>query len=312
MKKNLTKSAYTLVEVLVTIIVLGFVIFLTYPTLKLDEVRLTALYYNAYHNISIASYNTYVEYLNNAPADAGRDMPLDPVSLCKGVANYLNTVDVRCEAAGFESTLKNGDIADTFDPKDNDHAVLASNGTRYWFSEPQKINFKLDDGADSIQNLALVFVDINGKMGPNSPKTEYLGTCNESAFWNCKVKKYPDIVAFVVTPDGMVYPIGRPEIDNKYLLTMVIYPLAKSEDSTTFSRPMSYYEAKVRAWNNKSSQSESHSYPYGSVIFEGKSSPFKITAYPQPNIDFDPPVKLDKEAGCTEGNSKCEVEFLEQ
>ena len=107
-------------------------------------------------------------------------------------------------------------------------------------------------------------------MGPNSPTARGNGMA--------------DIVAFIVTEDYDVIPIGRPEVDTRYFVTTVEYSATTGLDNedVNSSMTMSYLEAKRHAWGEPNKQ-----------FYVSANEPMSMNYYDGVNITAASPFWLD-------------------
>ena len=169
--------------------------------------------------------------------DIGGSIPLNRTNNDFSVANCsADTISINQSAEALEADLR-------------EHAphFIASNGTRFWIGHTIRQNTFSTLKANRSEQIAsgdssfvlkyyVVLVDLNGDMRPNRVRI----TDRDAG----------DIVAFILTENNEVIPLGRPEYDRRYLSARVVYNVNfdQSQTEASTSNTMTYYEAKRRAW----------------------------------------------------------------
>lgn len=227
------KKAFTLAEVMICLIIIGVVSTLTLVTAKPFDKYNAYLYQKAYSALNLAAYNVKIG-LPNGQTFAGN--VLDTAShLCQNLTYWINTTDAYCTSLPVPIIIPT--TAVDADMHDKSIQFISTNGMYFYFTDVRTAS-----GTDSLGNPysvsgRVIFVDLNGDKMPNT------------AVW--RSGSMVDRVAFVITSSGDVIPIGYPEIDTRYITAKYLYA-----DGKTFSKPMSYYEAKNRAWGNTTYSAE--------------------------------------------------------
>jgi|GEM_PF-5429878 len=267
------KSAFTLAETLLVLLMIGILAVFSILTLRRGDDEFGPLYYRAYEALKVANYNVYVdlypEYKRDYPVKVSAKtdeyskskawLEANPGGICQRLLEYINISEgqVNCDAQLIDP---NGDDSQ-FDGKIGPGGHLAfkgSNSQRFYFGKGDNggiIKTKLT-ASNETSEWFIIYVDLNGERGPNSTSV-----INGRA---------PDIVAFALLNQGQIAPIGLPRLERKYLTAKVAYPdtyctdvLAakygcdpKAEDEEgnkykiekRFSNTITYYEAVKRAW----------------------------------------------------------------
>ncbi len=229
-KKN---KAFTLAEILIVFTIIGIVSSIILMTTKRLATSDKYAYQRAYDSVWTAAYNAQAE--PGAPA-------LDtPRRLCEGLAKYINSQNATNKYAdagygtddGFCNNIAaaNRPTKTTDEFKDLTPDFIANNGMRFYISNtitqnPQITDF---DGTPVPISFHLVYVDIDGERGQNRVTAG-------------------DVVAFAVTPDAYVMPLGAPAYDKKIFPVKVIYPETKTHPNERLSAAVSYYDAIHKAW----------------------------------------------------------------
>ncbi len=271
------KQAMTLAELLLVFVIMGIIATMTLVTLKPNEKSLKYIYYRMYNSIQTAFYNTSInmpEYIRNNP-DMDMAFPTKAELFCKLLLEYINT------EAGTNASCSNEKTVNVDNPDFSDDNVqfVASNGAKVWIGHSANKNkgeFSEYKGTDSTNTefslrYYWVFVDLNGKMAPNSPEP--------------KGKNMADIVAFIVTEDYTVIPIGKPEVDPRYFIARVVYAAESSgtdDSDLVTSTGMSYLAAKRHAWGEA-----------GKNFYVSANEPMTINFYDGENITNRSPFWLD-------------------
>lgn len=244
MKNRLRTMAFSLPEIIIVMLIVAIAALLFITTLRpnSDKLVLKKLYYNAYRTLSTATYNIQadVEDYNNKlveEADAAgsgepaenelRSFPSTQAELCeKLISNEEGYINISGVAACSKVVQANSEqqFKDKTGAELKEMATFtASNGMYYFMSE-------MDADGNSI-----IWVDLTGDRAPNT------------AIW--KKEAPADIVPFMIANNGIVVPLGYPTYDIRYLTARITN---SDPDVTRDSQIMSFYGAKVGAFNNKS------------------------------------------------------------
>ncbi|MBE7703252.1 MAG: type II secretion system protein [Cyanobacteria bacterium SIG28] len=249
------KPAFTLVELMIAMAIVGIILVFGMVTMKPKDDGLKYLYSNAYRSLSIAYYNGLINTDFNPftfDADSYTETN-DPgtEALCQLLTSYINSnnnnvgsgdYDTGCSDSKFitgnalDSEFNNINNAADFVDKVQ---FIANNGMKFYLSKKLEVSFERpqvigEDEKDIITYpYYLVFVDVNGDTLPNS--ILYHGT------------QKPDIFAFAVFNTGYVIPLGIPEYDRTIMTASIAY-----FDNEFLLRyhpvPVAYFQAKGMAW----------------------------------------------------------------
>lgn len=228
-KKN---NGFTLAEILIVFTIIGIISSLILMTTKRLATSDKYAYQRAYDSTWTAAYN--------AQAEPGAPALNTPRRLCEGLAKYINSQNATNPYAGTGYGTDEGfcnNIADANRPTaaTDEFGTLtpdfiANNGMKFYISRYINAAPVNDyDGTPVQVSYHIVFVDIDGERGRNSVSSG-------------------DIVAFAVTPDAYVMPLGAPAYDKNIFPVKVIYPENKTHPNERLSGPVSYYDAIHKAW----------------------------------------------------------------
>ncbi len=274
------KKAFTLGEALLVFIIIGIIAAIGMSTVKPWQKSYKYSYSRMYNALSLAVYNHMINSTEEESFPDTADM------FCLALLDWINTSNNATACEGSNVGLN----PTTFD--DDKVRFTASNGTKIWIgSNPDDSPFVLSQHIDATTidtvRYYMVFVDINGDRGPNTPE------------W--KKTQMADIVAFAVTDKFKVIPLGYPEVDGRYLTAHVVYPALETTysdnmatdsftgDEEIVSDPMSYYEAKIKAYGNSVIAGNIETYDFRS-IFGANNSYFKVDNY---NDYYETPPQFD-------------------
>lgn len=291
------KKAMTLAEVLFVFIIIGIIAAIAIVTVKPWDKACKYAYSRMYHSLKLAFYNSMLTQ---------PEFPTTSTKFCELLVDYINTSTNGANCSRARDLTNNPRIF----PEDKIQ-IQATNSSKIWIGanngQPFVHTETESSGAVSKTKYYLVYVDLNGNKGPNSPKWEE--------------NKLSDIVAFAVTDGLTVLPLGHPEVDNRYLNAHVVYPQTEEDQPDgNLSDDMTYYEAKKYAWGNNVDSSDSMSLNLQNDL--PNDSYFKLTTtgsvnspyYPKYDSysDFFPvPIAPDAGHGCREVSSPCYVDIFE-
>ena len=275
-RKNI---AMTLAELLMVFAIMGVVASMTLYTARPGEKGLKYLYARIYDTIGTAFYNSsmalpkYLAIQNGTSAEGmDQNFPTTSENFCKMLLEYIN---FKAYSNGSDPNNVGGAIpekqetnnfsvancrADTISINQSsaelDQALnstyphfIASNGTKFWIGHTlEKNKFSTFRGyqtgvADANETFNMryyvVFADLNGDARPNTTSVSD--------------RRAGDIVAFIVTENHEVIPLGRAELDRRYLSARVVYNVTMDANSTeaSTSSSMPYYQAKRIAWGTE-------------------------------------------------------------
>lgn len=243
------KKAFSMIEMLIIIVLIGFIVIAELMILNNKINEYGQPYYTAYNALKKAAYNVLADIY--CPGDscpdktltAPRAFPTNSQDLCLRLAEFINTAQLNCTLGG--------DVKDINDMADNLNAatpprMIATNSFRFYFSGMKTVN-DIHDVYGNLydMNYFVVWVDLNGEKEPNRL------TCNES-------KLYPDIVPFAITTRGEVIPMGFPVYNTLYLTAKIKFPTEietveengeiKETVNNKSSASLSFFEAIYGAW----------------------------------------------------------------
>lgn len=260
---------------------------------------------NAYYNAS-TNLPQYIANHDSDPNNADtrylhREFPTSGQVLCKMLLEYINDTTGGVDANGNTAACPHGpdnpllnvndavylgsDVeksAEKLDAALNARVpdFVSSNGVKFWIANagttteggktyqystlsiPRK---NLNDTGTSLVAATgnipvryyIIIADLNGKMRPNTTYSFH--------------SQLADRVAFVLTDNADVVPLGRPEIDKRYLSAKVAYSTAQGaeEADVDTSVGMTFYEAKRQAWgiSNFGSNTNTGSYPHPDEVY---------------------------------------------
>ena len=249
MKKHNRKAAFSLPELLIFLAIVGVITVMMLTIIKPSEKALKYQYYNAYNTLNTAAYNIRQDVIdvNNALlensglsyTDEDKKFPDTAQTFCTRFAvdpdnpnhkyGYINTTEYNCNNFSALSSFSENSFTDSA------MAFRASNSMKYYISGPKTSSFKDDlDGGNVSIKYFIVWVDLNGDRRPNTPKW----TKNRPA----------DIVPFVVTDTGKVFPVGQPAVDRRY---MQAYVDIDSTESSEYTASTTFYQAQQEAFGGK-------------------------------------------------------------
>ena len=287
------RRGMTLAEVLMVFIIIGIVATYTVCSARPWEKSYKYAYSRIYNALQSAIYNDSIDNLG---------FPSTTEAFCQGLIKYINTVDTAVEQCVVENNVKEGPRLETQDEADDvftpRKSIVLSNGMKIWIGGNDSngpFTYSANDGSGSFQYY-LVYVDLNGDTGPNSPIYTK--------------KKIADIVPFAVTDKYTIIPLGYPQIDTRYLQAQLVIPAQDEDEEDNISDPMPFYLATVKAFGtvhdgDKSVKTSSEpltivektytNYSQDDCIFFSRLSPFCVK-----EADTDPLniLNIDMEEAC--------------
>ena len=246
MFRNLKKyMGFTLAEILIVFSIIGIVSAITLMTTKRMATSDKYAYERVFDTLRTAAYNAFSE------ADSHWVDPttktVTPKTICTGLAKYINSQSATKTANASDKFTGNPDAgycntnistrATTLTDNFNDITpdFIANNGMRFYITgglKQTKVRDDITKTSNSDVEFHIIYVDIDGTDGQNS-----IGA--------------GDVVAFAVTDNADVIPLGLPAYDKHYLSVRVIYPDSaedEGKDVENLSEAMSYYDAIHTAW----------------------------------------------------------------
>lgn len=253
---NKKRTGFTLPEILMTLVIAGFLAVLTVQAINVNRTAYTSLTYYAFNNLKSAVGELIIpetqgENVNEATgvgdytemcltvkdaAEKGETpncafefeerIIRDDINLCEGMSDIMNTQgNVSCtnRASISLANLDNNPLPST-DLGNPDFRT--TNGQKYYFwgrtaGEPNNGKY----------GYRIVAIDVNGDGAPNSPEAE--GSLP------------PDIIAFAVLDSGEILPVGIAA--NNCKLINGVCDINKNTEGKTYN----YLTSKINAFRFK-------------------------------------------------------------
>lgn len=237
-------TAFTLAEILIVFSIIAIISGLTLMTTKRLQTTDKYAYQKAYDSLLTAAYNAVAEVNSKGIGT--------PELLCEGLTKYINSqaAEKPKDSNKFTGHPDQGfcnDIADEdrpgIDASDFEEVrdangnliggipdFIANNGMRFYISDLIETG-DITDSLDMTQRIRfyIVYVDLDGVNGQNSIENG-------------------DVVAFAITENADVIPLGKPAYDTHYLGVRVVFPESTDRPDETYSESMTYYDAIHTAW----------------------------------------------------------------
>lgn len=307
--KNKKKNAFTMIEILIVFVIIGFILVAELIILNSKSNEYGNPYYTIYNSLKKTSYNVLADLYcpgsacPNTSLTFPRQFPTNGEDLCKRFAEFLNVSENHCEGL-----TPINDAANNIDTN-NPHLVL-SNSYRMYFGDEKLYTWKDSSGISQQLNYFVVYVDLNGEKAPNRL------TCKGT-------KVMPDIVPFAITRRGETIPMGYPVYSKLYITAKISYPSISKEGTTELenktSGSMSFYDAIYGAWPSAiSGEVEKHIDIPFSLMFSDEDDFIKANSNIRQCYDGREPelkpeseykaMALSKESeGCKGGTYNCRV-----
>ena len=231
--------AFSLVELMVIFSIIGLISTLALVSVKKFNQVDKYLYSRAYDALWTASYNAMAE-MNSMGIDT-------PEKLCKGVTKYINSLPATNPKAGEEYqggfdqgycndiTTRATAATDDFRPGKMLPDFIANNGMKFFITDKiTESNVKDFENVKSDINYYIVYVDTDGDRGQ--------GTVSSG-----------NVIAFAVTENAVLIPLGVPAYNKDYLTVRVIFPETKLHPEERASEAVTYFEAIHKAWGGRQS-----------------------------------------------------------
>ncbi len=267
--KNVFKNAFTIAETIIVLIIIAVLLLLTLNSMRPSTKPFKMAYAKVYYALENATFG----YLSSS--DDIVEFPQTGADFCKALISIINVNDLdaansRCENPNnilkaenpasltnisgnenyYKTKLHLSDLGKY--PKKGEeqyYSIITMNGITMWIEgdskgEPFVLTQEVDAATNRKRDIQyyVVYADLNGTMGPNSPA------------WS--EGRMADIVAFIVTEDATVVPLGHPEVDTRYLDVYVVQSSEDEKGQLVISKPMSYYEAKKSIWQDTNDSSK--------------------------------------------------------
>ena len=246
MFKKLKKyTAFTLAEILIVFSIIGIISAITLMTTKRMATTDKYAYERAYDTLRTAAYNAFAES-DSQWTEAGTGN-VTPQSICRGLAKYINSQGATNVASNDDKFKGDPDkgYCNTSIPTratistDNFNGIvpdfIANNGMKFYITNEivqTNVRDDISDTNNSSVAFKIVYIDLDGEDGQNMISAG-------------------DVVAFAITNNADVIPLGLPAYDKHYLTARVIYPESVGDedaDAEKLSDAMSYYDAIHTAW----------------------------------------------------------------
>ena len=202
---KLMKKAYNLAEVVLIIAIVGFIVMLLFKTIRPSYKAVPLAYSRVFTSLEDAIYNSYEKLREENGIFPGANWRPDPYKsaqrLCELIATdpmqpdgggYINTIFYNC-GENFK-TVPEYITSNTFN--EDNMAFMAANSMKFYISPLQQV--KVQNGVSKNQIVTvryfIVWVDLNGKKGPNRYGIDYF--------------------MFIFTVDGHVIPVGQKHKNN--------------------------------------------------------------------------------------------------
>ena len=218
---NSKRTGFTLSEVLIALVIMGFITSVAIPVIQTQKTAYTSLAYYAHENLkNITSEIINAETQGNVSEDKAMtkvtggpsdfeerlikndyELSDNGTSLCDYMNDIMNTQgSFNCNTGKNQFTYR--DALEYRLKVPSTPNITTTNGQKYYigFSQPGEINDVLlpDGTTESVQGYGyrIVLVDLNGEALPNSIEKK-----KDSSL-------PPDIIAFAILDSGEVLPVG--------------------------------------------------------------------------------------------------------
>ena len=284
MFKNLKKfTAFTLAEIMLVFAIIGIVSAVTLMTTKRLSTSDKFAYQRAYDSLLTAAYNAVAETDSQGIGT--------PELLCKGMSKYINSQVATVVKNSDDKFKGNPDIGfcntgitvratkNTTNFTDIVPDFVANNGMKFYITE-KIVQKNVKDYAGDTQPegipFYIVYIDIDGNAGQNDINAG-------------------DVVAFAVTENADVIPLGRPAFDKRYLGVRVVFPENQDHPDEYYSDSMTYYDAIHTAWGDLHNFDDLRTLDFNdaTVFTELAGAPFMVSA-----DDHDPAPSQHQDCIC--------------
>ena len=219
------KNAFTIAEMLIVLFIISVFLTIIISSIHPSNLPMKIAYSRIYHALEDTIYTNAVRGEDNFPKKG--------IDLCNVFSSMMNV-------SGGSTTCETKTILNVENPGSTtsftaEPSIKAVNGVKMWIeSSSNDEPFIMLTASGKAIKYYIVYVDLNGENKPNS------------AVWS--ENRLADIVAFVVTDDTTIVPIGFQEIDKRYLDAYVVKLMEDESGNMVTSDAMSYYEAKRSIW----------------------------------------------------------------
>jgi hypothetical protein len=287
-KKTKKLLGFTVAELCAVLAVVGFISALGIINAKPYNKTTSKLYSRAYDVLSIAAYNYSLD-VNSQAIET-------PEELCKGLTKYINSMAATSPKAGEEFTgnpnsgycnnitSRATDTTEIFQDLTPD--FVSNNGMKFYISDKRETSeITASDNSKSTIEYYIIFVDIDGEKG-NGKISTGVGSSRS------------DVVAFALTDDADIIPLGSPITNKTYLSARVGYPEDDTHKYEYYSKNMTYYDALHRAWGGNTTFEDLRTFDFNDFL-SNSSAIKKDLVYPSTTparddecSDFDCEVKI--------------------
>ncbi len=229
------RNGFSLAEIMIVFIIIGIISMLALVTTKKMDHADKYLYSRAYDSLLTAAYNSIAEMDSNGMET--------PEMLCKGLTKFINSQPASNPKAGEEykggtdegycNNVTTRATKNTDDFKEIMPDFIANNGMKFYITEKIKEeNIRDFENVASDLSFYLVYIDTDGDRGS--------GKVSDG-----------NIIAFGVSENADVIPLGAPAYDLKFLAVRVIFPETKAHPEERASEAVTYYDAINKAWGHR-------------------------------------------------------------
>ena len=260
------KKAFTLIEILVVMGIVGFILIVQLVVLTSKLNQYGAPYHTVYNALKRASQNVLADMYcpdctgdeTECPSTAyvcpnySRNFPMETKEFCERLAGiegstkapnkgFFNVVENNCASAGAIDATK---------PEFTSENVqfVTSNSMKFYISTLNGVeDYVKEEGKRKETQFFIVYVDLNGNKNPNRINVQEGSDI------------MPDIVPFAVTRRGEVVPMGVPTESLIYMSARVCEPTDDTEQCAK-KEQMTFKQAVLKAW--PSTYTKTHKTPY--------------------------------------------------
>jgi competence protein ComGC len=282
---------FTIAEMLIVMTIIGLVAVLGIASAKPYEKTTHKLYSRAYDVVSLAAYNYSID-LNSQEISS-------PEELCKGLAKYINSNAAISPKTGEEfngnpnSGYCNNVKTRATDETQNFNAItpdfIANNGMIFYITKEYTTKEITDSsGLKKVIKYYIIYVDLDGEKGNGT----LLASGNRT--------NTADVVAFALSEDSDIIPLGSPITNKNYLSARVVYPEDETHKNEHYSKNLTYYNAINKAWGGKTTFDDFRTFDFNTFLSKSSAITKDLT-YPSsaPTKDsdcteFDCDVKIQR------------------
>ncbi len=269
-KRFKRNTAFTLAELLIVFFIIGVISGVILMTTRRLGTSDKFAYQKAYDSLRTAAYNAIAE-VGAGPIDT-------PERLCNGLTKYINSHTADNYGGGTDEGFCTGNYYPVTQVEFNDitPSFIANNGMRFYITDKITEEDVSDNETTNpiTQDIEyyVVFIDLDGEAGQNSVSAG-------------------DVVAFAVTMNADVIPLGRPAYDKHYLTARVVYPESEEHPDEHLSDSYTYFDAIQKAWGGRISFDDLRTIDFNTF------STLQNAAF-----HTEQPAHVEQDARCAEGN----------